>query len=151
MKTLFQRSFGDQSRRNLLGDAFPSLAPNLEKESWFWFSLVVYRSPKVLKWIRLTTVKPLLSGPPIKRTLSWVPTLTSYIFLYNEPLFSGHFYILSGRGHLISIVFGQFLLLKPLLSGHRTELTTVRSIGSVGLRPWNTCCSRLMFLHLQTN
>ena len=41
------------------------------------------------------TVKPLLSGPPIKRTpsikrtLSRVPKLTSYISLYNEPLFSG--------------------------------------------------------------
>ena len=41
-------------------------------------------------------VKPLLSGPPIKRTpsikrtLSRVPKLTSYIFLYKEPLFSGH-------------------------------------------------------------
>ena len=40
-----------------------------------------------------TTVKPLLSGPPIKRTpstmrtLSRVPKLTSYISLYNEPLF----------------------------------------------------------------
>ena len=44
------------------------------------------------------TVKPLLSGPPIKwtpsikRTLSRVPTLMSYMFLYNEPLFSGHLY-----------------------------------------------------------
>ena len=39
----------------------------------------------------VTTVKPLLSGPPIKRTpsikrtLSRVPKLTSYISLYNEP------------------------------------------------------------------
>ena len=44
------------------------------------------------------TVKPLLSGPPrkrtssIKRTLSRVPKLTSYISLYNEPLFNGHLY-----------------------------------------------------------
>ena len=44
------------------------------------------------------TVKPLLSGPPIKRTpsmkrtLSRVPKLTSYISLYNEPLFGGHLY-----------------------------------------------------------
>ena len=44
------------------------------------------------------TVEPLLSGPPIKRTpsikrtLSRVPKLTSYIFLYNVPLFSGHLY-----------------------------------------------------------
>jgi len=44
------------------------------------------------------TVKPLLSGPPIKRTpsikgtLSLVPKLTCYISLYNEPLFSGHLY-----------------------------------------------------------
>ena len=30
--------------------------------------------------------------PSIKRTLSWVPKLTSYISLYNEPLFSGHLY-----------------------------------------------------------
>ena len=36
------------------------------------------------------TVKPLLTGPPIKRTLSRVPKLTSYISLYNEPLFRGH-------------------------------------------------------------
>jgi len=46
----------------------------------------------------LSTVKPLLSGPPskrtpsIKRTLTLIPKLTSYISLYNEPLFSGHFY-----------------------------------------------------------
>ena len=45
--------------------------------------------------ISFYTVKPLLSGPPIKwtpsikRTLSRVPKLTSYISLYNEPLFSG--------------------------------------------------------------
>ena len=43
------------------------------------------------------TVKPLLSEHAIKRTLSRVPKLTSYISLYNEPLFSGH--LLSGRGH----------------------------------------------------
>ena len=36
------------------------------------------------------TVKPLLRGPPIKRTLSQVPKLKSYISFYNEPLFSGH-------------------------------------------------------------
>ena len=44
------------------------------------------------------TVKPLLSGPPvkqtpsIKRTLSWAPKRRSDISLYNEPLFSGHLY-----------------------------------------------------------
>ena len=44
------------------------------------------------------TVKPLLSGPPIKwtpsikQTLSQVPRSTSYISLYNEPLFSRHLY-----------------------------------------------------------
>ena len=38
------------------------------------------------------TVKPLLSGPSIKRTPSRVPKLTSYISLHNEPLFSGHLY-----------------------------------------------------------
>ena len=44
------------------------------------------------------TVKPLLSGPPIKwipsikRTLSWVPKRTSDISLYNEPTFSGQLY-----------------------------------------------------------
>ena len=38
------------------------------------------------------TVKPLLSGLPIKRTLSRVPKLTSYVSLYNEPLFRGHLY-----------------------------------------------------------
>ena len=42
-------------------------------------------------------VKPLLSeppppAPPIKQTLSRVPKLTSYISLYNEPLFSVHLY-----------------------------------------------------------
>ena len=43
-------------------------------------------------------MKPLLSGPPIKqtpsikRTLSRVPKLMSYISLYNEPLFSGQLY-----------------------------------------------------------
>ena len=44
------------------------------------------------------TVKPLLIGPPIKRTpsikqtLSQVPKLTFYISLYNEPLFNRHIY-----------------------------------------------------------
>ena len=38
----------------------------------------------------LFTVKPLLSGPSIKRALSRVPKLTSYISPYNKPLFSGH-------------------------------------------------------------
>ena len=44
------------------------------------------------------TVKPLLSGPPIKRTpsikrtLRRVPKLTSYISLNNELLFSGLLY-----------------------------------------------------------
>ena len=44
------------------------------------------------------TVKPLLSGPSIeqtpsiKRALSQVPKLTSYISFYNELLFSGHLY-----------------------------------------------------------
>ena len=32
------------------------------------------------------------SETSIKWTLSWVPKLTSYISLYNEPLFSGHLY-----------------------------------------------------------
>ena len=44
------------------------------------------------------TVKPLLGGPPIKRTpsvkrtLSRVTKLTSHISHYNEPLFRGHLY-----------------------------------------------------------
>ena len=44
------------------------------------------------------TVKPLLIGPPIKRTpsikqtLSRVPKLSSYISLHNELLFSGLLY-----------------------------------------------------------
>ena len=44
------------------------------------------------------TVKPVLSGltikrtPSIKRTLSLVPILASYINPYNKPLFSGHLY-----------------------------------------------------------
>ena len=45
------------------------------------------------------------SETSIKRTLSQVAKLTSYISLYNEPLFSGHLYF--------------------ILSGHRTELTIV--------------------------
>ena len=36
------------------------------------------------------TVKPLLSGHSIKRTPSNGHQLTSYISLYNEPLFSEH-------------------------------------------------------------
>ena len=39
-----------------------------------------------IKW---TLIKRI---PSIKRTLSWVPKLTSYISLYNEPLFRGHLY-----------------------------------------------------------
>ena len=44
------------------------------------------------------TVKPLLSGlpikwtPSIKWTLRWVPKRMSDISLYDEPLFSGHLY-----------------------------------------------------------
>ena len=45
------------------------------------------------------TVKPLLSGPSIKRTLGLVPKLTSYISLQIKPLFSGHLHVLSGRKH----------------------------------------------------
>jgi len=53
------------------------------------------------------TVKPLLSGPlikrtpSIKRTLSLVPKLTSYISLYNVPL-------LSGRRHLNKLYLANF-------------------------------------------
>ena len=68
----------------------------------------IFKSPSLFPLglpsaIQSNTVKPLLSGLPIKqtpfikRTLSWVPKLTSYFFLYNEPLFSGHLYQ-SGRG-----------------------------------------------------
>ena len=59
---------------------------------------VSYHSEKPHKVITRNTVKPLLSGPPIKRTpsikriLCRVPNLMSYISLYNEPLFSGHLY-----------------------------------------------------------
>ena len=44
------------------------------------------------------TVRLLLSGPSIKRTpfmkrtVSLVPKLASYIYLYNKPLYSGHLY-----------------------------------------------------------
>ena len=54
--------------------------------------LISYSALKI--WTVSNTVKPLLSGPPIKwtpsikRTLGRIPKLTSYIFLYNEPLFS---------------------------------------------------------------
>ena len=43
-------------------------------------------------WRKQNTVKPVLSGPPIKRTPSCVPKRTSDISLYNEPLSSGHLY-----------------------------------------------------------
>ena len=51
---------------------------------------------KKTKYVKLSAVKPILSGPPIKQTpsikqtLNWVPKLTSHISLYNKPLFSGH-------------------------------------------------------------
>ena len=35
---------------------------------------------------------PIKQTPSIKWTLSRDPKLTSYIFLYDEPLFSGHLY-----------------------------------------------------------
>ena len=47
---------------------------------------------KKTKYVKLSAVKPILSGPPIKQTLNWVPKLTSHISLYNKPLFSGHLY-----------------------------------------------------------
>ena len=54
-------------------------------------------------------MKPLLSGPPIKRTQSGVPKLTCFVSLYNEPLFSGHLFLADvdtkiNRIWLISIV-----------------------------------------------
>ena len=54
---------------------------------------------KKTKYVKLSVVKPILSGPPtkrtpsIKQTLNWVPKLISHISLYNKPLFSGHLYI----------------------------------------------------------
>ena len=53
---------------------------------------------ELYNYAECNTVKPLLSGPPIertpsiKRTLSQVPKLTSYISLYDEALFSGHLF-----------------------------------------------------------
>ena len=53
---------------------------------------------KCMETFCLNTVKPLLSGlpikgtPSIKWTVSWVPKRTSDISLYNEPLFSAHLY-----------------------------------------------------------
>ena len=67
----------------------------------FVYTLLPYKvwaTPNVLKTWQVNTVKPLWSGPPIKgspsikQTLSWVPKLTSYISLYNEPLCSWHLY-----------------------------------------------------------
>ena len=44
--------------------------------------------------LKASTVKPLLSGPPIQRTSSikWKLSWVSFISLYNKPLFSGHLY-----------------------------------------------------------
>ena len=53
---------------------------------------------KKTKYVKLSAVKPILSGPPIKRTssikqiLNWVPKLMSHISLYNKPLISGYLY-----------------------------------------------------------
>ena len=57
------------------------------------------------------TVKPLLSGPPIKRTpsikgtLSRVPKRTSDISLYIGPLFSGHLYSWADADTKISCIW----------------------------------------------
>ena len=69
---------------------------------WKTTERLVSQSQKIVCTIRnyrkIHTVKPLLSGPPIKRTpsikwtLSQVLKLTSYISLYNDPLFSKHLY-----------------------------------------------------------
>ena len=61
-------------------------------------------------WI---TVKPLLSGTPIKQTLSRVPKLTSYISLYNELLFSGHFYFKADADTKINCIW-LFSIVKNL-------------------------------------
>ena len=64
-----------------------------EREEWD-----VAWVPELYNHAECNTVKPLLSGPPIertpsiKRTLSQVPKLTSYISLYDEALFSGHLF-----------------------------------------------------------
>ena len=55
-------------------------------------SIVHPVSKHLHKLLFSNTVKPPFSGPPIKRTLSWVPKRTCDISLYNEPLFSGHLY-----------------------------------------------------------
>ena len=63
--------------------------------------LKVWTTQNVLKTWQVNTVKllwsvPLIKGTPsIKRTLSRVPKLTSYISLYNEPLLADT--LLSGR------------------------------------------------------
>ena len=66
-------------------------------------------------------MKPLLRGPPIKRTLSRVPKLTCYISLYNEPLFSG-------RGHYKNKVYlADFYI----VDNHRTEFDNIVVLGYV--------------------
>ena len=72
-------------------------------------------------------MKPLLSGPPIKRTpsikrtLSRVPKRTSDISLYNKPLLRRT----RTQNNTVSCIWLISIVKKPLLSGHRTELTVV--------------------------
>ena len=47
--------------------------------------------------------------PFIKRTLSLVPKLVSYIYLYDKPLFSGHLYLVDADTKL------NFILLTSIV------------------------------------
>ena len=73
-------------------ETFPLLSQSLE-----FFAITELQMNLSTRKIKFT-VKPLLSGPPIKRTpsikrtLRRVPKLTSYISFCNEPLFRGHLY-----------------------------------------------------------
>ena len=62
--------------------------------------------------------------PPIKRRRSRVPKVTSYIFLYKEPLFSRH---LSGRGH-------SYYIIKLLITRDPISSTGTRQFSNSGKR-----------------
>ena len=117
-----------------------------------WFSQYRYvhtgDSEFTLQLFRCNTVKPLLGGPPMKRapsiiqTLSRVLKLTSYISLYNKPLFSGHLYWANADTKIIKLYLANFY--------HKQTLDWIDNSG-IGLCHWNMDWSPLMFLHLQTN
>ena len=57
----------------------------IQLSNYLWCSALLYSETSIKR-------TPIKQTPSFKQTLSQIPKLTSYISLYNEPLFSGHLY-----------------------------------------------------------